>query len=261
MGGTAGVGVAVLAGLLRTARRAPRRGQGRRGRARLEAPGHAFAAPRMAAGGGRTVARGRSQAEQGHRREGAGSHRRTDSLGDPGFGSGDHDDPGLPDPRPPAGQPRPPRPDPAGRERRVGPRLLRLRRGGFRPSDLPRLCAGSRKRAHARDHRHPAAHLLRQCRRAVHAHLRPRGEGLDPGADRGPRQGDRLHPRGQDRHPEEADRGRGLRALPAQALPRHQAVRPRRRRSPGPGHGADHQARRRPGRSTRSCSACPTAAA
>ena len=39
----------------------------------------------------------------------------------------------------------------------------------------------------------PDAHLLRDARRRVHAHLRPRGEGLDPGAHRGPRQGDRLH--------------------------------------------------------------------
>ena len=39
----------------------------------------------------------------------------------------------------------------------------------------------------------------------------------------------------QDRHPEEADRERELRAVPGQALPRHQAVRAGRRRGLGPG--------------------------
>ena len=84
----------------------------------------------------------------------------------------------------------------------------------------------------ARDPGDPEAHLLRHRRRAVHAHHRSGRKGLAAAAHRGPRQGDHLHPRRQDRHPEEADRGRGLRALPAQALPRHQAVRPRRRAKP-----------------------------
>ena len=42
---------------------------------------------------------------------------------------------------------------------------------------------------------------------------------------------------------------------------RHQALRPRRRRSDDPGAGADHQARRRARRARRSCSAWPIAAA
>ena len=76
----------------------------------------------------------------------------------------------------------------------------------------------------------------------------PKEKALAAGAHRGPRQGDRLHQGGQGRHPEEADRDRGLREVPAPPLPRHQALRPGRRREPGPGAGADHQARRRAGR-------------
>ena len=49
-------------------------------------------------------------------------------------------------------------------------------------------------RADARD---PEAHLLLDARRRVHAHLRSRGEGLDPGAHRRAGQGRRLHGRGK----------------------------------------------------------------
>ena len=45
------------------------------------------------------------------------------------------------------------------------------------------------------DARHPEAHLLLDARRRVHAHLRSRGEGLDPGAHRRAGQGHRLHRR------------------------------------------------------------------
>ena len=73
----------------------------------------------------------------------------------------------------------------------------------------------------------------------------PAAEGLDPGAHRGRRQGDHLHPRGQARDPQQADRGRRLREVPRRQVHRHQALRPRRRRVADPGAGADHQARRR----------------
>ena len=73
----------------------------------------------------------------------------------------------------------------------------------------------------------------------------PVREGLDAGAHRGPRQGDHLHPRGQARDPQQAGRGRRVRALLRPEIHRHQAVRPRRRRIDDPGARADHQARRR----------------
>ena len=58
----------------------------------------------------------------------------------------------------------------------------------------------------------------------------------------------------------EAGRGRGLRALPRHQIPRHQALRPRRRRGDDPGAGADHQARRPARREGHRHSAWPTAA-
>jgi 2-oxoglutarate dehydrogenase E1 component len=151
---------------------------------------------------------------------------------------------------------------PKGESAELDPAVLRLLRGRLRPSDLPRLRPGP-------GDRRPLREILEILRRTycgdvgvqyMHisdpdekAWLQERIEG------RG--QGDRLHARGQGRDPQEADRGRGLRALPAQALPRHQALRPGRRRGHGPGPGADHQARRGPGRPTTSSSACRTAAA
>ena len=82
-------------------------------------------------------------------------------------------------------------------------------------------------------------------RRRVHAHHRSGREELDPGAHRRAGQGDRVHAGRQALDPEEADRRRELREVRAQAPSRHQALRPRRRRSHDPGAGADHQARRR----------------
>ena len=114
----------------------------------------------------------------------------------------------------------------------------------FDRPDLHRQRARPRIRDHPRDARDPEAHLLLDARRRVHAHLRSGGEGLDPGAHRGAGQGDRLHRRGQEGDPEQADRGRGLRAVHRRQVHGHQALRPRRRRIADPGAGADHQARR-----------------
>jgi 2-oxoglutarate dehydrogenase E1 component len=81
-----------------------------------------------------------------------------------------HDDPGLPDARPPGRQPRPAGPGAAGPPgTRSGD--LRLLGSRLRPSDLPRLRAGPGNLDDPRDPVDPAPHLLRQCRRAVHAHL------------------------------------------------------------------------------------------
>ncbi len=61
---------------------------------------------------------------------------------------------------------------------------------------------------------------------------------------RGPGQGDRVLARRQEGDPQQAGRGRRLREIRVAALPRHQALRPGRRRGDDPGAGADHQARR-----------------
>ena len=139
----------------------------------------------------------------------------------------------------------------ADQQSRADARILRLHRGRPGPADLSRRRAGPADRRRIREVLAILqAHLLRQHRHPVHAHRRAGREVLAAGALRGPDKFEQngFTQRGQAGHPEQADRGRGLRALPAQALPRHQAVRPGRRRGHGPGAGADHQARRRPGR-------------
>ena len=129
----------------------------------------------------------------------------------------------------------------------LSPADLRLHRGRLRPPDLHRLLSRARIRHHPRDARNPQAHLLLDGRRRVHAHLRSRGQGLDPGAHRGPGQGDRLHRERQEGDPEQAGRGRRLREVPRRQVYRHQALRARRRRIADPGARTDHQARRRAG--------------
>ena len=128
----------------------------------------------------------------------------------------DHDDPRLPHARPPEGQPRPagPRHD-AGRRLRARSGHLRLRR---EPTTTGRSSSTIVLGLETATIREILAILRRTYCGNVgvqYMHISdPDGEGLAAGAHRGPRQGDRLHPGGQDRHPEEADRDRGLRALP-----------------------------------------------
>ena len=123
--------------------------------------------------------------------------------------------------------------------------LVRLHRRRPRPQDFPRQGARPRIRHAAPDHRHPAAHLLPDARRRVHAHFQCGAEELAAGTHRRSRQGDQLHPRGQARDPQQAGRGRRLRKILRPEIHRHQALRPRRRRVADSGAGADHQARRR----------------
>ena len=73
------------------------------------------------------------------------------------------------------------------------------------------------------------AHLLPDARRRVHAHLGPDREGLDPGADRGARQGDLVHSGGEARDPQQAHRGRRIREIPRPQVHGYEALRPRRR--------------------------------
>ena len=148
------------------------------------------------------------------------------AQGHDGFRPCADDDPRLSHARPPRRRSRSPEAqgtrDPSG----ARPRLLRLHRSRHGPPHLPRQGAGPRTRHRPPDRRHPEAHLLRHAGRRVHAHLRPRAEGLDPGAHRGRRQVDQLHRRRQEGHPQQADRGRGLRAVPQCQIHRHQALRP-----------------------------------
>ena len=130
----------------------------------------------------------------------------------------------------------------------LDPAELRLHRGRLRPQDLHRQLSRARIRHRPRDARDPQAHLLLDRRRRVHAHLRSRGQAVDPGAHGGAGQGDQVHARGQEGDPQQAGRGRGLREVPRRQVHRHQALRPRWLGSADPGARADHQARRRAGR-------------
>ena len=160
--------------------------------------------------------------------------------------------PQLPGARPPGGGPRPPRPRP-GSAPRPRPRDLRPHPVGPRPRVHDRRALRRGRGDAARDPRHPARDLLRDDRRRVHVHRRPRAEGLAPEPDGvvaqlpGPRRGE------QEARPRE-DRGGGeLRALPPHQVRRPQALlargrggahpaprpRPERRGSPRPARGRD----------------------
>ncbi len=69
----------------------------------------------------------------------------------------------------------------------------------------------------ARTGRDPEAQLLRQGRPGIHAHLRRRGTPVPAGPDRGRRQVDRFHPRGQEGDPRRGDPRRAVREVPRHA--------------------------------------------
>ena len=78
----------------------------------------------------------------------------------------------------------------------------------------------------------PAAQLLRPCRPRIYAHRRRRGAALPPGADGRPRQAEiRFTPEGKQAILPEGDPGRAMGEIPRPQICRHQALRPRRRRS------------------------------
>ena len=95
--------------------------------------------------------------------------------------------------------------DPLGMrdEKRRTPSSTRAPTASPRPTWTGRssstTCSGLEIASMRADPRHREAHLLRHLRAAVHAHLRPRAGRLAEGADRGLRQGNRLHPRGRAR--------------------------------------------------------------
>ena len=86
-------------------------------------------------------------------------------------------DPRLPHARPLSRQSRPAGHRGSARRRRTRSQALRLHRSRLRPADLPRQGAGTGIRHAARDRGDPAAHLLPDPRRRIHAHLRSGAEG------------------------------------------------------------------------------------
>ena len=201
-----------MARVLRKPEGRPRRCAEGRERPLMEAAEHRACQRRADFRADRRLVRGREDHRRQAQGQGAGQGCRAfasrRAAGDAGFDPRADADPRLSDPRPFPRQARPARPR-AGKER-GGARsaLLWLHRSRLRPQDFPRQGARPRIRDHARDHRHPPAHLLPDARRRVHAHLRSGAEGLDAGAHRRTRQGDHLHPRGQARDPQQAGRGR-----------------------------------------------------
>ena len=126
-------------------------------------------------------------------------------------------DPLLPHPRPSRGRPRSAGPGAPGAAPRARSRDLRLRRGRLGSSDPDLRHAGAgRVGDPAPDHGPPAQDLLRQDRRRIHAHLRSRPEGVDPGAHRAYREPHRVHGRGPPHDPASASsRRRGWSAISA----------------------------------------------
>ena len=133
----------------------------------------------------------------------------------------------VPRARPPHREPRPARPEEAAHAPRARPDPLGPHDLGPRPR-VPHRRARGRVDDEAPRHPRRAPRRVRaHDRRRVHAHPGARSEDLDPGARRGrARRGRR---RRQDRDPRLAQRGRGVRALPAHEVPRPEALQPRRR--------------------------------
>ena len=191
------------------------------------------------------AAGGRSKAGSPRRRGGL---RNTEArgAGDAGFPSRDRDDPILSHARPSEGSL-----DPLGISRRRPPELDPPSYGFAEPdSDRPifldhvlGLGSGTARGTSRSPNAPTAGHWA--CSTCT---FRPRPKRLAATTHRGAREGNQLHSRRQDRHPQKADRGRVLRAVPCKRYSRRQACRPRRRRSAGSGAGTDHQARRGPGR-------------
>ncbi len=152
-------------------------------------------------------------------------------------------DPLAPGARPPRLQPRSAGPAAGGAAPRARPRDLWVYGGRSRAAHLHRRRAGARHAHFARDHRAGARHLLRPYRRRIHAHPGGRPEGLDPGAHRGDPQPHRVHRARQEDHPRAPHPGRGVRAIPAGQVHRHQALRARGRRGADPRARTDPKAR------------------
>ena len=163
-----------------------------------------------------------------------GDPRRARGGGEADEGPAAH--PQLPGARAPRGRPRPARPRPRAAPR-PRPRDLRAHAVGPRPRVPDRRALRRGQGDAARDPRHPARDLLRDDRRRVHVHRRPRAQGLaaaphgvDPQLP-GPRRGE------QEAGPRE-DRGGGeLRALPPHEVRGPQALLAR-------GRGGAHPAAR-----------------
>ena len=179
---------------------------------------------------------------------------------DPRFHPRPDDDPGLSRARPSPGQSRSARSRGAGLSSRTRSRRPTASRTISTGRSSSTTCSGSKPR--------PSREIVDILRRTYcgtigveFMHINEPGEKAWIQARiEGPREGDPFHRHGQAGDPAEAHRGGRLREVPERQIYRHQALRSRWRRVADPGHGADHQARRRSSVSRRSSSACRIAA-
>ncbi len=108
--------------------------------------------------------------------------------------------------------------------------ISRLLQRRYRPAGLSRRHARPAMGDGARDRRHPARELLRQCRPRIYAHRRCRGAPLPAGPHGRQGQGDRVQPARQEGDPQQGDRGRAVGEILRPQICRDEALRPRRRR-------------------------------
>jgi hypothetical protein len=126
----------------------------------------------------------------------------------------------------------------------------RARAYGFTEADLDRkIFHRSRARASslrrcARSSRSCAAPIARRIGVEFMHITDPAQKGWMQERIEGPDKEITFTAKGKKRDPQQADRGGRLREVPRRQVHRHQALRPRRRRSDDPGARADHQARR-----------------
>ncbi len=206
-----------MAHVLRGAGRAEERRAGRGARRVLGAQRRARHRRRRS----RQPAAGRQPQCEGQRRRRAGRDRRQERGRHPrrrlGHIAGVPADPLLPHPRPSRSRPRSAGPGAPGAASRARSHDLRLRRDRLGASHPDLRHAGpGRSRHAAADHGPLAQDLLRQDRRGIHAHLRSRPEGVDPGAHRAYREPHRVHRRGPPHDPASASsRRRGWSAISA----------------------------------------------
>ncbi len=146
----------------------------------------------------------------------------------------------VPGARPPHGRHRPARVQAAlaSRPRHLQPRPDLL---GPRPRVRHRRLRRQAHRAAARDPRHPARLVLPHDRHRVHAHPGPGPAALDPGPRREAVHQARARRADADARP--AQRGRGVRDVPADQVRRPEAVQPRGRRVDDRDARPDHPGR------------------
>ena len=169
-------------------------------------------------------------------------------------------DPRLPHARPSRRQARSARPRAGEAEARARSAILRLHRSRPRPPDFPRRRARPRNRDAAPDRRHPAPHLLPDSATSSCTSPTPSRRAGFSSASKAATRRSTSRREGKSAILNKLIEAEGFEKFLRREIHRHQALRPRRRRSDDSGARADHQARRQARREGDRASACPIAA-